>query len=191
MKCCGNRHFDYRVLFTPFCVKTPSAGCRHRTCVCPCPKDFPISTLTSTARVRANKTKMRACVFYNISWHRFITRCEIVTYVIVKERTRHVFLFNEYTIGIICPYYWTLLNTKHEMNLCNSTCVCTIVADVHKPAVAHRDLSSFNVLVRADGSCALCDFGCSTILRSCSGPWVMRQATNTKVSQFKSNNLCE
>ncbi|NP_001098366.1 Mullerian inhibiting substance type II receptor precursor [Oryzias latipes] len=52
--------------------------------------------------------------------------------------------------------------------------------DVHKPAVAHRDLSSFNVLVRADGSCALCDFGCSTILRSCSGPWVMRQATNTK-----------
>ncbi|XP_026202805.1 anti-Muellerian hormone type-2 receptor-like [Anabas testudineus] len=41
--------------------------------------------------------------------------------------------------------------------------------DVHKPSVAHRDLSSSNVLVRADGTCALCDFGCSTILRSCSG----------------------
>ncbi|XP_035517801.1 anti-Muellerian hormone type-2 receptor-like [Morone saxatilis] len=40
---------------------------------------------------------------------------------------------------------------------------------VHKPPVAHRDLSSFNVLVRADGTCVLCDFGCSTILRSCSG----------------------
>ncbi|XP_047458654.1 anti-Muellerian hormone type-2 receptor-like isoform X2 [Mugil cephalus] len=40
--------------------------------------------------------------------------------------------------------------------------------DVHKPPVAHGDLSSFNVLVRADGSCALCDFGCSTILCSCS-----------------------
>ncbi|XP_070759231.1 anti-Muellerian hormone type-2 receptor-like [Enoplosus armatus] len=41
--------------------------------------------------------------------------------------------------------------------------------DVHKPPVAHRDFSSSNVLVRADGTCALCDFGCSTILRSCSG----------------------
>ncbi|XP_017331276.2 anti-Muellerian hormone type-2 receptor isoform X2 [Ictalurus punctatus] len=35
---------------------------------------------------------------------------------------------------------------------------------VYKPAVAHCDLSSSNVLVRADGSCALCDFGCSTVL---------------------------
>uniref|UniRef100_A0A8C6WEC5 receptor protein serine/threonine kinase n=1 Tax=Neogobius melanostomus TaxID=47308 RepID=A0A8C6WEC5_9GOBI len=33
---------------------------------------------------------------------------------------------------------------------------------VHKPAVAHGDLSSSNVLVKADGTCALCDFGCST-----------------------------
>ncbi|XP_041815598.1 anti-Muellerian hormone type-2 receptor-like [Chelmon rostratus] len=41
--------------------------------------------------------------------------------------------------------------------------------DVHKPPVAHRDLSSSNVLVRADGTCALCDFGCSTILRPFSG----------------------
>uniref|UniRef100_A0A8C2XC68 receptor protein serine/threonine kinase n=1 Tax=Cyclopterus lumpus TaxID=8103 RepID=A0A8C2XC68_CYCLU len=40
---------------------------------------------------------------------------------------------------------------------------------VHKPPVAHRDFSSSNVLVRADGTCVLCDFGCSTILRSCSG----------------------
>ncbi|MCJ8737203.1 hypothetical protein PDJAM_G00021270 [Pangasius djambal] len=36
---------------------------------------------------------------------------------------------------------------------------------VYKPAVAHCDLSSSNVLVRADGSCALCDFGCSTVLQ--------------------------
>uniref|UniRef100_A0A3Q1EW03 receptor protein serine/threonine kinase n=1 Tax=Acanthochromis polyacanthus TaxID=80966 RepID=A0A3Q1EW03_9TELE len=36
----------------------------------------------------------------------------------------------------------------------------------HKPPVAHSDLSSSNVLVRADGTCVLCDFGCSTILRS-------------------------
>nr|CBN80846.1 Mullerian inhibiting substance type II receptor [Dicentrarchus labrax] len=43
------------------------------------------------------------------------------------------------------------------------------VSGVHKPPVAHRDLSTFNVLVRADGTCVLCDFGCSTILRSCSG----------------------
>ncbi|KAG7327988.1 hypothetical protein KOW79_007932 [Hemibagrus wyckioides] len=36
---------------------------------------------------------------------------------------------------------------------------------VYKPAVAHCDLSSSNVLVKADGSCALCDFGCSTVLQ--------------------------
>ncbi|XP_034725694.1 anti-Muellerian hormone type-2 receptor-like [Etheostoma cragini] len=39
---------------------------------------------------------------------------------------------------------------------------------LHKPPVAHRDFSSSNVLVRADGTCVLCDFGCSTILRFCS-----------------------
>ncbi|XP_033994610.1 anti-Muellerian hormone type-2 receptor-like [Trematomus bernacchii] len=43
------------------------------------------------------------------------------------------------------------------------------IHDVHKPPVAHRDFSSSNVLVRADGTCVLCDFGCSTILRFCSG----------------------
>ncbi|XP_045931268.1 bone morphogenetic protein receptor type-2-like isoform X1 [Micropterus dolomieu] len=41
--------------------------------------------------------------------------------------------------------------------------------DVHKPPVAHRDFSSANVIVKADGTCAICDFGCSTILRSCAG----------------------
>lgn len=52
----------------------------------------------------------------------------------------------------------------------------SFLADVHKPSVAHRDLSSSNVLVRADGTCVLCDFGCSAILRSCSG-----QMTNMEV----------
>ncbi|XP_042261922.1 anti-Muellerian hormone type-2 receptor-like isoform X1 [Thunnus albacares] len=55
--------------------------------------------------------------------------------------------------------------------------------DVHKPPVAHRDLSSFNVLMRADGTCALSDFGCSTILRSCSGPRRRQSCTrNTVIS---------
>ncbi|XP_055077984.1 anti-Muellerian hormone type-2 receptor-like [Periophthalmus magnuspinnatus] len=42
---------------------------------------------------------------------------------------------------------------------------------VHKPPVAHRDLSSSNVLVTADGTCVLSDFGCSTILRSEQTGW--------------------
>ncbi|KAM4562370.1 bone morphogenetic protein receptor type-2-like [Odontesthes bonariensis] len=49
--------------------------------------------------------------------------------------------------------------------------------DKHKPPVAHRDLSSSNVLVKADGTCVLCDFGCSTILRSCSGRGLWQQHT--------------
>ncbi|XP_053366145.1 anti-Muellerian hormone type-2 receptor-like [Clarias gariepinus] len=36
--------------------------------------------------------------------------------------------------------------------------------EAYKPAVAHCDLSSSNVLVKANGSCVLCDFGCSTVL---------------------------
>lgn len=52
----------------------------------------------------------------------------------------------------------------------------SFLADVHKPSVAHRDLSSSNVLVRAGGTCVLCDFGCATILRSCLG-----QMTNMEV----------
>uniref|UniRef100_A0A8C5GRF3 receptor protein serine/threonine kinase n=1 Tax=Gouania willdenowi TaxID=441366 RepID=A0A8C5GRF3_GOUWI len=40
---------------------------------------------------------------------------------------------------------------------------------VHKPSVAHRDLSSSNVLLRADFSCVLCDFEGSAVLRSCVG----------------------
>ncbi|TWW61840.1 Anti-Muellerian hormone type-2 receptor [Takifugu flavidus] len=43
------------------------------------------------------------------------------------------------------------------------------VKNAHKPPVAHGDLSSSNVLVRADGACVLCDFGCSAILHSFSG----------------------
>ncbi|XP_069042351.1 bone morphogenetic protein receptor type-2 [Lepisosteus oculatus] len=37
---------------------------------------------------------------------------------------------------------------------------------LHKPAIVHRDLSSNNVLVKADGTCVLCDFGSSTILHT-------------------------
>ncbi|XP_014843530.1 PREDICTED: bone morphogenetic protein receptor type-2-like isoform X1 [Poecilia mexicana] len=58
--------------------------------------------------------------------------------------------------------------------------------DVHKPPVAHRDLSSSNVLVRTDGTCVLCDFGSSTILRSCSGHrfWRNHSTTITGHLQF-------
>uniref|UniRef100_A0A6Q2Y6E2 receptor protein serine/threonine kinase n=1 Tax=Esox lucius TaxID=8010 RepID=A0A6Q2Y6E2_ESOLU len=61
---------------------------------------------------------------------------------------------------------------------------------LHKPAVAHRDLSSSNVLMKVDGTCALCDFGCSTILRSCSSPqsW-QRHADNLK-GNIQRGTLC-
>lgn len=44
----------------------------------------------------------------------------------------------------------------------------SFLADAYKPSVAHRDLSSSNVLVRADGTCALCDFGSSAVVHSLS-----------------------
>lgn len=39
---------------------------------------------------------------------------------------------------------------------------------VHKPSVAHTDLSSSNVLVTAEGSCVVCDFQSASVLCSCS-----------------------
>lgn len=39
--------------------------------------------------------------------------------------------------------------------------LCDPLSDKYKPAVAHRDVSSRNVLVRADLSCVLADFGLS------------------------------
>lgn len=40
-------------------------------------------------------------------------------------------------------------------------CVLCLHSDQYKPAVAHRDVTSRNVLVRADLSCVLADFGLS------------------------------
>ncbi|MGH0188692.1 UNVERIFIED_CONTAM: hypothetical protein FKN15_031056 [Acipenser sinensis] len=45
---------------------------------------------------------------------------------------------------------------------------------VYKPAVAHRDLSSNNVLVKADRTCALSDFGSATALNLRPGPRPLR-----------------
>uniref|UniRef100_A0A3P8VT48 receptor protein serine/threonine kinase n=1 Tax=Cynoglossus semilaevis TaxID=244447 RepID=A0A3P8VT48_CYNSE len=59
--------------------------------------------------------------------------------------------------------------------------------DMHKPPVAHRDLSSSNVLVKADGTCVLCDFGSSTILRSCSG---RPNDLTTVMGQWQLGTLC-
>lgn len=33
--------------------------------------------------------------------------------------------------------------------------------DLYKPAVSHRDLNSRNILVKADGTCVIIDFGLS------------------------------
>lgn len=54
----------------------------------------------------------------------------------------------------------------------------------HKPPVAHRDLSSSNVLVRSDGTCALSDFSCSTILHT----WHSSRATGQGIVQV--GTLC-
>ncbi|KAM4702060.1 anti-Muellerian hormone type-2 receptor [Discoglossus pictus] len=39
--------------------------------------------------------------------------------------------------------------------------------DIHKPAIAHRDLSSDNILVTTDHSCVISDFGLSVVLVGC------------------------
>ncbi|KAI1892413.1 hypothetical protein AGOR_G00133100 [Albula goreensis] len=61
---------------------------------------------------------------------------------------------------------------------------------MHKPAVAHGDLSSSNVVVRGDGSCALCDFGCSTVLRSCPGQLRLEQSREISQVSTQMGTLC-
>ncbi|KAL2091453.1 hypothetical protein ACEWY4_013716 [Coilia grayii] len=61
---------------------------------------------------------------------------------------------------------------------------------MHKPPVAHRDLSSNNVLVQEDGTCALCDFGCATILCSCAGPGQWQHTSNTSQESVPVGTLC-
>nr|XP_020445009.1 anti-Muellerian hormone type-2 receptor isoform X2 [Monopterus albus] len=63
----------------------------------------------------------------------------------------------------------------------------------HKPPVAHRNLSSFSVLVRADGTCVLSDFGCSTILHSCSGSHttIMEDPSQMGMLQYMSPEILE
>uniref|UniRef100_A0AAY4EUW0 receptor protein serine/threonine kinase n=1 Tax=Denticeps clupeoides TaxID=299321 RepID=A0AAY4EUW0_9TELE len=64
---------------------------------------------------------------------------------------------------------------------------------VHKPPVAHRDLSSSNVLVQADGTCALCDFGCATIMRSCKSlqQWQLHFGAQAGTLRYTSPEILE
>lgn len=66
----------------------------------------------------------------------------------------------------------------------------SFLADGHKPPVAHRDLSSSNVLVRADGTCALCDFGSSAVLHSLSGNHKQSSSINMSVRVWDQQAIC-
>ncbi|XP_041946814.1 anti-Muellerian hormone type-2 receptor-like isoform X2 [Alosa sapidissima] len=61
---------------------------------------------------------------------------------------------------------------------------------MHKPPVAHRDLSSNNVLVHADATCALCDFGCATVLHSCGSPEQWQCQSSTSQDPVQLGTLC-
>uniref|UniRef100_A0A3B3T651 receptor protein serine/threonine kinase n=1 Tax=Paramormyrops kingsleyae TaxID=1676925 RepID=A0A3B3T651_9TELE len=62
---------------------------------------------------------------------------------------------------------------------------------LHKPAITHGDLSSSNVLVRVDGTCTLCNFGCATVLRTCSGqPRLQKQREKTCQCISQVGTLC-
>ncbi|KAK7915567.1 hypothetical protein WMY93_011328 [Mugilogobius chulae] len=88
-----------------------------------------------------------------------IGTCEVLVLQYAKYGSLHSYLSTH------------ISNWKSSLTLCQSLSqgLSFLHADllkdgVHKPRVAHRDLSSSNVLVKADGTCALSDFGCSSIL---------------------------
>ncbi|XP_051815340.1 bone morphogenetic protein receptor type-2-like [Acanthochromis polyacanthus] len=89
-------------------------------------------------------------------------------FLILMEFYPHVRLTG--SSGAVCPRYLSI-HTVDWSTCCRMTHGVTrglaflhtelYRADQYKPAVAHRDLTSRNVLVRADLSCVLADFGLS------------------------------
>ena len=64
-----------------------------------------------------------------------------------------------------------------------------IYSDLTKPAIAHRDLNSRNVLVNSDLSCCICDFGFAMKIKRnrllCNGAEAnVEQATLTDVRRW-------
>ncbi|XP_072562272.1 anti-Muellerian hormone type-2 receptor-like [Paramormyrops kingsleyae] len=62
--------------------------------------------------------------------------------------------------------------------------------ELHKPAITHGDLSSSNVLVRVDGTCTLCNFGCATVLRTCSGQPRLQKQRESPQLRSQVGTLC-
>lgn len=76
------------------------------------------------------------------------------------------------------------IHTRHFAAIKPSTQILPrFLADARKPPVAHGDLSSSNVLVRANGACVLCDFECATVLHSFSGYHRQSDAASLWVSR--------
>lgn len=61
-------------------------------------------------------------------------------------------------------------------------CFFPLFEDVYKPAVSHRDLNSRNVLVKADGTCVIIDFGLSMKLTG-NRPARHGEEENTAISE--------
>ncbi|KFD68097.1 hypothetical protein M514_03434 [Trichuris suis] len=57
--------------------------------------------------------------------------------------------------------------------------------DLYKPAVAHRDINSRNVLVKSDGTCALCDFAFAVVLETLSQHTGRRDASLAEVGTVR------
>ncbi|KAM9342796.1 bone morphogenetic protein receptor type-2-like isoform 2-T4 [Pholidichthys leucotaenia] len=84
-------------------------------------------------------------------------------------RPEFIIVMEFYPHGCLSQYL--SLNTVDWLTCCRMTHGLTrglaflhseiCIGDIYKPAVAHRDLTSRNILVRADLSCVLADFGLS------------------------------
>lgn len=59
---------------------------------------------------------------------------------------------------------------KREMKKIHALLTLASPAGQYKPGIAHRDLSSQNVLIREDGSCAIGDLGLALVLPGLTQP---------------------
>jgi tetratricopeptide (TPR) repeat protein/predicted Ser/Thr protein kinase len=74
------------------------------------------------------------------------------------------FLVMEYVDGVPCPQYAANLNLDQKLRL--FLAICRAVQFSHQSLVVHRDLKPANILVTADGTAKLLDFGIAKLLRS-------------------------
>uniref|UniRef100_A0A147A5P9 receptor protein serine/threonine kinase n=1 Tax=Fundulus heteroclitus TaxID=8078 RepID=A0A147A5P9_FUNHE len=143
---------------------------RYGTVYCGSLDERPVAVKVFTAANRQNF--LNECSVYRLP---LLEHDNIARFIAADERTgpegrtEYLLVMDYYPQGSLSHYL--SIQTSDWVNSCRLAHSVTrglaylhtelFKGDLYKPAVSHRDLNSRNVLVRADGTCVIIDFGLS------------------------------